>query len=401
MKKLLEKILNILARAIIKKYQPEVIAVTGSVGKTSAKAAIAAVLGSKFHTRASAGSYNNELGVPLTIIDAAPQGKNIFGWLKVFGRALKLLLIKDKNYPDILVLEFAADHAGDIEYLSKLAKPHVGVLTAIAIAHTLFFKSLERIKEEKSKLIRLLPYDGTAVLNADDPNVFELVNTVRVKTITFGLNGAEVRAEKIVYSLAGTQFDVRTAAGVETIVLPRLLGIGYVNAVLAAMAVGSIYNMSLSEMAHALLDYQSEPGRMEILPGIKNVYLINDTYNASPRAVTAALDVLKVIKPLNNGRKLIALGDMLELGDLSESAHRAVAAEMMFADYIVLVGKNTHWSYSELKKLGFDDTKMVYLDDSAEAGRHLQKYIKEGDVVLVKGSHGMKMERVVDELKMI
>jgi len=132
MKRFLEVILNILARAIISKYHPEVIAVTGSVGKTSTKNAIATVLAGKFRLRASQGSYNNELGVPLTIIGAEAQGKNIFGWLGVFWKAKKLLLWRDKNYPDILVLEFAADHVGDIEYLSKLAKPKIGVLTAIA-----------------------------------------------------------------------------------------------------------------------------------------------------------------------------------------------------------------------------------------------------------------------------
>lgn len=399
MKKFLEAILNFYARLIIKKYHPEVIAVTGSVGKTSTKNAIATVLAGKFHLRASQGSYNNELGVPLTIIGAAAQGKNLLGWLGVFWKAKKLFWFRDKNYPDVLVLEFAADHLGDIEYLSKLAKPRVGVLTAISIAHTLFFKDLETIKTEKSKLIKLLPPDGIAVLNADDPNVFELSRTVRVKTITFGTTLADVRAERIAYSLAGTSFNLKLGNESKEIILPSVLGIGHVNAVTAAAAVGHHFGMNVEEIKLALQKYKGEPGRAQIKAGIKNTYLLDDTYNASPRAVHAALQVLKTLEA--PGRKIIALGDMLELGDLSESAHREIAHEMLFADYIVLVGKNVHWTDQELKKSGFNDTNLIYLDDAAEAGRHLQVYIKEGDCVLVKGSHGIKMEKIIDELSAI
>lgn len=399
MKKLLEAILNLLARMIIKKYHPEVIAVTGSVGKTSTKNAIATVLFGKFHLRASQGSYNNELGVPLTIIGATAQGKNIFGWLKVFWQAKKLLLWRDKNYPDILVLEFAADKIGDITYLSNLAKPKIGVLTAISIAHTLFFKDLETIKEEKSKLIKLLPHDGIAILNADDPNVFELSHTARVKTITFGTTIADVRAERIAYSLSGINFNLKLGNESVEINLPGVLGIGHVNAVAAAAAVGRHFGMNAEEIEMALQKYKGESGRAQIKAGIKNTYLIDDTYNASPRAVHAALDVLKVLEV--PGRKIIALGDMLELGDLSESSHQEIAHKMAFADYIVLVGKDVHYTYQELKKTGLNDTNLVYFDDSAEAGRHLQTYIKEGDCVLVKGSHGMKMEKVIEELQSI
>src|SRR3989344_258708 len=401
MKRFLEVILNILARAIISKYHPEVIAVTGSVGKTSTKNAIAAVLAGKFHLRASVGSYNNELGVPLTIIGGVAHGKNIFGWTLLFVRTIWLLLVKDKNYPDVLVLEFAADKIGDITYLSNLAKPKVGVLTAIAIAHTLFFKDLETIKVEKSKLIKLLPHDGTAILNADDPNVFELARTARVKTITFGTTLADVRAERIVYSLRGTSFNLKCGDESEELTLPRALGIGHVSACLAAVAVGHHYGMNLKEMEIALQKYTGEPGRMQIQSGIKHTHLINDTYNASPRAAHAAFDVLRAISVPAPGRKIIAFGDMLELGNLSESSHREIASEMSFADYIVLVGKDTHWTYSELKNLGFNDTKLVYVDDSGEAGRLLQTYIKEGDCILVKGSRGMKMEKIINELKSI
>lgn len=399
MKKFLEIILSLLSRAIIYKYKPEVIAVTGSVGKTSTKNAIATVLRSHFHLRANEGSYNNELGVPLSIIGATAQGKNIFGWLKVFWQAKKLLLWRDKNYPDILVLEFAADHLGDIEKLTSLAKPSVGVLTAIAMAHTEFFKTLENIKKEKSKLIKLLPPTGTAILNLDDANVAELAKTARVKVRTFGLSFlAEARAVKIVYSLVGTHFGIQYQGQTAPIHLPKVLGIGHVSACLAAVSVGLVYELSLLEMAEALRNYAGEPGRMRLEQGIKNSFLVNDTYNASPRAVEAALQVLNTISVAEGARKIVAFGDMLELGDWSEEAHREAARRMMFADYIVLVGKNTHWTYQELKKSGFNDTKLVYLDDSAEAGRHLQTYIKEGDIVLVKGSRGIKMEKIIEEL---
>lgn len=402
MRRILEQILSLLARAIILKYKPEVIAVTGSVGKTSTKAAMATVLRPHFRLRSSAGSYNTEIGVPLTIIGGKTAGQNILGWIPIFLKALGLLLARDKNYPDMLVLEFAADHPGDIEKLIDLAPPRVGVLTAIAPAHTKFFKTLENIKEEKSKIVFKLPPRGIAVMNLDDEKVASLVDFVRCKLWTFGQSEeAAVRAADISYSVSGTQFLLFYRGASFPVYLKGMLGIGHVNACLAAIAVALAFKLNLADIAAALQNYKNEPGRMAMINGVKNTFLIDDTYNASPNAATAALEVLRNLPLGENSRKIVAFGDMLELGAFSEPAHYHLAEEMKFADFILLVGKNIHWTYLGLKKLGFNDKNLIYFDDSAEAGRYLQKFIRAGDIVLVKGSRGMKMERVIDELRAI
>ncbi|MCX6796207.1 MAG: Mur ligase family protein, partial [Candidatus Falkowbacteria bacterium] len=153
MKIIVQKILKHLAKAILKKYQPLVIGITGSVGKTSAKEAIYAVLASQKKTRRNVKNYNNEIGLPLTIIGAESGGRSIADWLKVFRRALKLICVKDENYPEILVLEMGADRPGDLDYLNSIVCCKIGVITLIGPVHLEYFGSIEQIQKEKGKLI--------------------------------------------------------------------------------------------------------------------------------------------------------------------------------------------------------------------------------------------------------
>ena len=155
MKKILHFILKILAKAVINKYQPKVIAITGSVGKTSAKEAIAVVLRAKFNTRTPSKNFNNEIGTPLTILGQENSpGKNILAWLWIFILAIKLVLIKDKNYPEVLVLEMGADKPGDIKYLTAIASPDISIITAIGSSHIEFFRTIDNIVKEKSRRCR-------------------------------------------------------------------------------------------------------------------------------------------------------------------------------------------------------------------------------------------------------
>ncbi|MFH1583098.1 MAG: Mur ligase family protein, partial [Candidatus Falkowbacteria bacterium] len=198
MKSLIQKILKILAKLILRKYHPEVIGITGSVGKTGVREAVYTVLAAKFKVRRNFKNYNNEIGVPLTIIGALSPAKSITGWVKVFFLAGKLLLKTDQNYPKILILEMAADKPGDIGYLVDMVKPNIGVITSIGDTHIENFGSLEKIKREKSVLVKTINHHGWAVLNIDDQLVKSLIKEIKAKILTYAINNeAEVSAKEI------------------------------------------------------------------------------------------------------------------------------------------------------------------------------------------------------------
>jgi UDP-N-acetylmuramoyl-tripeptide--D-alanyl-D-alanine ligase len=197
MKKIIQNILGFLARQILAKYKPKVIGITGSMGKTSSKEAIYAVLSSKFEVRRNIKNYNNEIGVPLTIIGETSGLKNIMKWIMIFWRAFELLIFK-KDYPEILVLEMGADRPGDIKYLTDLAPCNVGVLTMIAPVHVEFFKDIKGVIREKKMIVTHLSESNTAILNHDDINVWNVREDVDAKVIGFGSEeGSDVRAIEV------------------------------------------------------------------------------------------------------------------------------------------------------------------------------------------------------------
>ena len=195
-KKILQKLLYIFSRLILKKYKPRIIAITGSVGKTSTREAVFCVLKNHFKTRCSQENYNNEIGIPLTIINAQTQGRSIIKWTSVFLKALRLIVLPCRKYPDILVLEMAADRKGDIEYLTQLAPPDIGVITNVSESHLKYFKTLKRTAREKEKLIKALSSTGYAVLNFDDERVKKMQTSAHF--LTYGLSKeAQVRALEV------------------------------------------------------------------------------------------------------------------------------------------------------------------------------------------------------------
>ena len=201
MKKLIQLKLKIIAKMILTKYRPEVIGITGSVGKTSAKEAIYTVLNKKYRVRRNIKNYNNEIGVPLTIIGQDSPGKSIYGWLRVFIIAAKLLIIKDKEYPEVLVIEMGVDRPGDMKYLQSIVRPKIGVVTMIGPVHLEFFGSIVRIQKEKGELIEKLPLSGWAILNYDNEKTRVLAKRSRAKTLTYGFDEqARIRAQEVIFS---------------------------------------------------------------------------------------------------------------------------------------------------------------------------------------------------------
>lgn len=408
MKKILEFQLRLLSAWLLKKYQPEVIGITGSVGKTTAKEALQAVLSAKFVVRATAKNYNNEIGVPLTIIGCDSPGRNYLGWLKVIFTAIKLLLIRDYNYPKILVLELGVDHPGDMSYLTKIAKPQVGVVTLVGHAHLEFFGTVEKIKKEKQGLIESLPPRGLAVLNYDDILVRDMAGVSRAKVIFYGCQaGADLRADDLRFNFEkeggfrpGLSFKLEQGGASVPVFLRAAISDKVIFAALASAAVALHYGMNLIEIAAALENFNLPPGRMQAIHGIKGTMIIDDTYNASPDAAIAALDVIARAKLTSDNYRLAIFGDMLELGAYTEEGHELVGQKAFETgiDQLILVGSRAKFIGQGAKKAGMSEDNIFYFDRPEEAGHFASQRIKSGDLVLVKGSQGARMEKTVKEI---
>lgn len=433
MKKLLTNIiifkLDILAKLYLWHYRPEIIAVTGNVGKTSTRLAIAAVLGKVKKVRSGRGNLNNEFGVPLTIIgDWADEyyesGNSFWFWCKVIVLSTWRLMFSG-SYPEVLVLEYGADRPGDIKKLAEKFKPHVGVVTAIGETpvHVEYFQDPDHLAREKSKLISVLKPIDYAILNYDDPAVYDMKDKTKARIISYGFSLPSLEeSEKTVLtensSLRLSNFDLRfdddgRPAGISfklnqgahtfvPVIMNGSLGRSQALAAGAAACVGMIYGMNLIEISQALADYSGPNGRLKVLKGIKNSIIIDDTYNSSPAAMHLALETLKAVAghPDNREakRKVAVLGDMLELGKYTIEAHQelgTLAAEI--ADVLITVGlRGKIMAHAAENQLSLDN---IYSFSTANLAKlKVQDLIREGDLILIKGSQGIRMEKIVEEI---
>lgn len=409
LKNILHYILRVLSKKVLKKYRPDVIGITGSIGKTSTKEATAAILSCRFRVRKNSKNYNNEIGVPLTILGfEKTPGASIFGWLKVFGRGLKLLSRREENYPEILVLEMGADKPGDIAYLTDMAPCKIGVLTFISHAHTEYFKTIKKIAQEKRIILSHLNSDGFAVINYDNQLVRECTTNTKAEVTTYGFNeGADLRAtdiniltDEITGWPTGINFKINYKGNIVPAFLPGEVAEHLIPSALAGMAVGNILGINLVEAVEALKKLSPLPGHMSLIPGIKHTLIIDDTYNSSPEPTKSALKTLATINIKSDAERYAVLGDMLELGGETENAHREVgfkAAELGI-DFLITVGEASKLTATAAREAGMDTNKIASFADSVSAGRFLQEKLEENDVVLVKGSQGVRMEKIVKEI---
>ncbi len=398
------------SKLILRRYKPKIVGITGSVGKTSTKEAIFSVLSKKYQVRQNIKNYNNEIGVPLTIIGADSPGKNIFGWLSLLFQCFFLVTKRSKSYPEILVLEMGADHPGDIDYLTSFVPLYVGVLTAIAPVHLEYFKKVENIVREKQIIIEKLPIDGFAVINGDDLLLQQTFTKTKAKLISVGLNDTNtIKATELKMStgkegeediLKGLSFKLLYAGHIVPVFLPGVLGRHQVYAALAATAVGIAFDMNLVEIVDGLQTFNPPKGRMNLVHGIKKTLIIDDTYNSSPAAARAALEVLKEIFIESGHRRIAIFGDMLELGNYTEQGHREVGhrAVELGIDYLVCVGEKSRDIGRGAKEAGMGEERIYYFENNSGAGSFLKQMLKEGDLILVKGSQSARMEKVVKSL---
>lgn len=398
----LKSVLRLMAIAVLKRHRPVVIGITGSVGKSSTKEAIATVLSSCFRVRQSPGNFNNEIGIPLTILGSLDTKRSRWRLAVAPFRFLATIGLPRSRYPEILILELGIDRVGDMDYLLEFLSPTVGVLTTISTSHLEFFKSISVVTREKGKLILALPKTGLAVLNADEPRVMKFREKTKATVLSYGFDeSADVRGTHVAFFRdaaalpIGSSFKLEYAGKSIPVRLPNIIAEHHISAALAAAAVGIFFKMNPLEVAEALRNFQSLPGRMRLFQGVHHSLIVDDTYNASPKSLAAAMGTLGSLESV---RRVVALGDMLELGDDSERAHRDVARWIFDHDIreVFLIGKQMLFAKEELDRMRYPSDHVHWFSDPKSLGDQLAASLREGDVILLKGSQGMRLEKAVE-----
>lgn len=399
-------VLRLLAAWTLKKYQPGIVGVTGSVGKTSTKEAIYTVLRTARNVRASSGNFNNEIGLPLAILGNWQKiGGSLF-WPKVILASIFRLVFR-LAYPEILILEYAVDRPGDMKYLLDIAKPQMGVVTAVGEipVHVEFFSDPDSVAKEKSRIIEALPAMGFAILNYDDEAVLKMKERTRAHVMTFGFgDGAELKISNLEYRQEGGRplgisFKLENVGSFVPVRLDGCFGKSQCYASAAAACVGLAFGLNLVKISEALLYYQSPPRRMKLVPGIKRSYIIDDSYNAAPLSMHAAIDT---VKSLEAKRKIGVLGDMLEIGKYTNEAHEKIGwlAARTF-DLLVTVGLRAKFIAEAANKHGLAKKNIFSFDTADEAKLKVQELIKKGDLILVKASRAMELDKIVEEIRQV
>ncbi len=406
-----EKTLARLAKKHLAEHKPHVIAVTGSVGKTSTRNAIAHALSSRSRVRIPYKNYNNELGVPLAILGEKSPGKNAWEWLKLFWRNMGY-----EDMPDYLVLEYGADKPGDIAHLVDIARPEVAVITAVSPVHLANYPSYEALVQEKASLGEAVDAQGLVVLNVDNEDVRSMASRFVARVVTYAIHHpADVMAEDIAcYTrkdgdglFMPTETFARLTATIScegervSLTLDNCISETVISTVLAGVAVAKHYGVSLEEAVREMEKrINPEAGRLRPLAGIRGSLILDDTYNAAPASMRAGLDALSAFTPGETRDRYIAcLGDMAELGPRSEEEHRALGSRIAeVAQMFIAVGPQMRLAADAAIAAGMPRDAVEWFKDSREAGRYLDSHVQGGDVVLVKGSQSMRMERVVKDI---
>jgi UDP-N-acetylmuramoyl-tripeptide--D-alanyl-D-alanine ligase len=359
--------LQLLAQAVRRLWARPLIAVTGSAGKTTTKEAIAHLLATRFRVHKSEGNFNNQFGLPLMLLKLEPEH-------------------------DCAVVELGMSHLGEITALAQIAQPEIGVVTNVAPVHLEFFKDISEIARAKYELIESLPPAGTAVLNADDDYVSQFGRDFRGKVVTYGSRPtATVRAENLApRGERGSTFDVLVAGRRQHAVLP-LVGLHNVQNALAAVAVALEQGINLEEAVKALAGLQPADKRGQVVR-IGNITVLNDCYNSNPKALAAMVEALL---DMAGSRRIVVAGEMLELGQQAGAMHRSSGRHMAESGVDVVLGVCGLASeiVAAAKKGGI---RAEFVSTPEEAGEWLARETQEGDLVLLKASRGVKLEKALE-----
>jgi len=355
-----------------RRHSVRVVGVTGSVGKTTTKELAAAVLARRYVTLKSEASYNNEIGLPLTLMQLTEEHER-------------------------MVLEMGMYDVGEIADLARMALPHVGVVTIIGPVHLERAGTIERIVKAKTELVEALPPapEGVAILNYDDERVRGMAQATRARVFYYGLSSeADLWAEHIEgLGLDGIRFQLHYGDETLHVKIP-LLGRHSVHTALRASAVGLVEGLTWQEIIEGLRGPAAQL-RLMAVPGPKGAIILDDTYNASPASTNAALNLLDEL----DGRKIAVLGDMLELGDYEQEGHEKVGMRALeVADVLITVGPRGRIIGEAALRWGMPPDRVYVVEENAEAVAVLEQIVTGDDVILVKGSRAMRMEEIVNAL---
>lgn len=393
-RKFLSWVLYRRARYVLNKFDPLVVGITGSVGKSTTKEAIYYVLSEKFFVRRNLSNFNNELGLPLSI-SGLEKPVGVLSWF-IFIVVSWWGVRQIKDYPTHLVLEMGADEKGDIAYLCSMVRPLVGVVTNIGESHMEFLGSKKGIMMEKRSLVESLPKSGRAVLNFDDELVMDMKKKCRAQVLTYGFKrGADVVAESIKIRLNGTSFKLRYNGSVIPVMI-KPIGLGAVRAALAAVAVGLSVDMDIIDIIAGLRKWRALPGRMNIIPGIKGMVIVDDSYNASTReSVISGIETLKRI--VGRQRRVAILGSMWEMGSATEGAHFEVGKRAArYFDIIIAVEANAHLYKKGALAAGKANNDIRLYSTTDDLLKNIGQLLRPGDLVYIKGSQGKnRLEKIV------
>ncbi|MEA3231124.1 MAG: UDP-N-acetylmuramoyl-tripeptide--D-alanyl-D-alanine ligase [Thermodesulfobacteriota bacterium] len=350
-----------------------VIGITGSNGKTTTRRMAAAIFGRCFETLASRGNYNNEIGLPLTLLGLKPGHQ----WI---------------------VLELGMNHFGEIRRLSRICRPDIGIITSIAPCHLEGVGSIEGVVRAKAEILENIPSGGTVILNRDDPYLAELGNKIDTEVLFFGESDeADIRAHSIRATGGEIRFTLELPDSRTAVRLPAT-GRFMVSNALAAAAAGYLAGLSCEEIQNGLYHFRSVSGRMNVIPTKRGITIIDDTYNANPASMEAAINTLATVA--GNDRSILVVGDMLELGDETDRLHRQVGKLAGRAGITRLYVTGPHAGFvAEGARAGGMDKNQVITGEKEAIITDLKKQLKTSDWMLVKGSRGSAMEAIVGPIK--
>lgn len=350
-------------------FQIPVVAITGSSGKTTTRRMMALVMEQHYHTLATRGNLNNEIGVPLTLFNLTADHQ-------------------------AAVVELGMNHKGEIERLGAICQPTIGVITNVGPAHLEFLGTLEGVANAKAELLAHVQRGGYTVLNLDDPLVAAMAGNAQSKVFYYGVAAkADVRAESLVAGAFGTSFELCLPDDRVEVQL-KTAGHFMVSNALAAAAVGHLAGISAGQIKSGLELFAPVKGRLSVKALPNGVHLIDDTYNANPASMAAAFEALQAMK--GQGRAFVAVGDMLELGDQAEALHRQVGQTAAQSGIFKLYA---HGDYAQsvlagAREKGMQQRRLV-AGQKTTIAKDLMQHLRDGDWLLVKGSRGMAMESVV------
>lgn len=403
MKKLLKAVailfLAFFARSVLHRYRPRIVMVSGSVGKTSTKDAVAAALSERFYVRKSEKSFNSEFGVPFTILGVRNPWNDPVAWLSLIKRALVLMVLPN-HYPNMLVLEVGADKPGDLARILRIATPDVVVVTRLPEipVHVEAYSCPAAVREEEFSPAHALPAGASLIVPADDPYALDSAMHTSAHVISYGIaENANIQITHIDFdesdgNVIGMKANIVSQSEQGRCIVQGSVGETQLFPIAAASAAAQAFEISLTDALDALKSYKPPAGRSRLLAGKNGSIIIDDSYNSSPTAVEGALNTLKVFPHAR--RRIAVLGDMLELGRYSVMEHERIAVLAgASADIIVTVGIR-----ARAFAIAANGVEVLKFDNARAAALALVDMVREGDVILVKGSQSIRTERIVKAL---